>query len=746
MKNTIDKKKALSLLLVMSMSANVAGCAFTTDDAKGADTISKYGTSVIAYADNTGMTANTSDTFYVISDAEGNIKKLSGCEEADIPVSVKISYFLNGQQIKPEDLAGKSGRVTIRFDYDNHVRSNVCINGKTEEITVPITMMSGMVLDKEKFSNVTVNSGKVTDDGSRLFVVGLAVPGFKDAIDHDGSNENIKKIEDKLTDYIEITADVENFSLDMTMSVCLPDLLSEFDMTDDINIDTDKLNGSADKLSDGMKQILDGSDALCGGLDTLYDGCGKLSDGTDKLADGALELKNGADELDKGANTLSAGADSLSSGLDELSSHSDDLVGGAVQVFNALLDTATKQIRESGLNCPDLTIENYQDVINALISSLDDNEVYAKALSEVTAAVEAKRPEIHSMVETAVKDNITARVTEAVRSEVESQVEAAVWEQAEPAVTSEVTAAVRSQVTLKVTAAVRDQVRSQVLASKGLDEESFDALDDDTKAAINNAIDQQMSTPEIQALIDSKVSEQMESDEIAETISEQVELQKNNEQIRQAVSEQTDLQMAGDAVQALIAEKVDEQMSSDAITSLIDKNTDEQVDKAISETMASDTVQSKLTAASEGAKSLIALKASLDSYNAFYIGLKSYTDGVDQCAQGASALKSGAEQLASGADRLSSGATELYNGIVTLQNSIPEFTEGIVLLREGAGKLDTGLNRFNNEGISEICSILDDDNIELINRTKAVFDSAKAYSDAHSGEKYIYKSASIGEV
>ena len=102
--------------------------------------------------------------------------------------------------------------------------------------------------------------------------------------------------------------------------------------------------------------------------------------------------------------------------------------------------------------------------------------------------------------------------------------------------------------------------------------------------------------------------------------------------------------------------------------------------------------------------------------------------------------------MADGADKLSSGATELYNGIVTLQDSIPEFTEGILLLRDGAGKLDSGLNRFNNEGISEICSILDEDNIEQLNRAKAVFESAKAYSAAHSGEKFIYKSGSVGEV
>ena len=746
MKNNIDKKKALSLLLVMTMSANIAGCAFTTDDVKNTDPIAKYGTSTIAYSGDFGKPVNTSETFYVISDAEGNIKELSGCEESDIPVSVKISYYLNGNRIKPEDLAGKSGKVTIRFDYDNHVKTNISINGKTEEITVPITMMSGMVLDKEKFSNVTVNSGKVTDDGSRFFVVGLAVPGFKDAIDPDSSNDNIKEIEDKLTDYVEITADVEDFALDMTMSVALPDLLSEFDITDDVDIDTEKLSGSADKLSDGMKQILDGSNALCGGLDTLYDGCGKLSDGTDKLADGALELKNGTAELDKGANDLSAGADSLSTGLNELSSNSDDIVGGAVQVFNALLDTATKQIRDAGLDCPDLTIDNYQEVLNSLISSLDDNAVYTQALSEVTAAVEAKRAEIHALVESAVKDNITSRVTEAVRAEVESQVENAVWEQAEPAVTDQVTSAVRSQVTLQVTSAVKDQVRSQVLAAEGLDEDTFDALDDSTKTEINNAIEQQMATEETCSLIDAKVNEQMESDEIKAMISEQVELQKDSEQIRQAVSEQTDIQMSGDAVQALIAEKVDEQMSGDEIKALIDKNTDEQIDKAISEAMASDTVQSKLTAASEGAQSLITLKASLDSYNAFYIGLKSYTDGVDQCAQGASALKSGAEQLADGADKLSSGATELYNGIVTLQDSIPEFTEGILLLRDGAGKLDSGLNRFNNEGISEICSILDEDNIEQLNRAKAVFESAKAYSAAHSGAKFIYKSGSVGEV
>ena len=87
MKNNIDKKKALSLLLVMTMSANIAGCAFTTDDVKDTDLIAKYGTSTIAYSGNFGKPVNTSETFYVISDAEGNIKKLSGCEETDIPVT-----------------------------------------------------------------------------------------------------------------------------------------------------------------------------------------------------------------------------------------------------------------------------------------------------------------------------------------------------------------------------------------------------------------------------------------------------------------------------------------------------------------------------------------------------------------------------------------------------------------------------------------------------------------------------------
>lgn len=87
--------------------------------------------------------------------------------------------------------------------------------------------------------------------------------------------------------------------------------------------------------------------------------------------------------------------------------------------------------------------------------------------------------------------------------------------------------------------------------------------------------------------------------------------------------------------------------------------------------MASDAVQSQLKKASEGAQTLIALKASLDDYNTFYLGLLTYTGGVDDAAAGANALYAGADQLKDGTAQLRAGAAQLYNGVLQLQDGTP---------------------------------------------------------------------------
>lgn len=650
----------------------------------------------------------------LVWDAQGKDIYYRGTIEKELPVSLSVSYKLDGRDVSPYELAGKNGKVTIRFDYDNKQYETVKINGKDEKIYVPYLMLTGMVLDNERFSNIEVSNGKIINDGDRTVVIGFALPGLAESLDIDSD-----KIE--IPSYVELTADVNDFSLGMTITMATNTLFS--------NIDTEKINSISDlkdevtELEDAMTKLTDGSSELYNGLSTLLDKSSELVDGIKQLADGAAKLKDGAYSLDDGAKQLSDGAASLAEGLKTLSANNDKLTGGAKQVFETFLATAESQLKAAGLSVPELTIDNYAEVLNGIIDSLDETNLYNQALEQVTAAVEAKR------------DYIKSQVTEAVRAEVEENVKAVVSEQ----VKAQVTQAVRGEIEPKVTAAIRENVRAQVInAASGMSMEDYDnavkagLVEKATQDAIEKAVEEKMVSDEIKAMISSKTDEQLQSEEITALISQKVDEQMQTEQVKKIISDNTDLKMA----------------ESD-ILALIDQNTELQIQKAISENMAGEEVQAKLAAASEGAKSVISLKASLDDYNTFYLGLITYTSAVAQAAGGASDLSGGAAKLKDGTASLYDGVCSLYDGILTMKDGTPALVDGITKLKDGAMQLSDGLTRFNDEGISKLLDVADDAEA-LIERFKAVVNVSKNYKafagisdDADGSVKFIYRTDEI---
>lgn len=63
---------------------------------------------------------------------------LSGQVNEELPVDVKITYKLDGEEIEPSELAGKSGKVTIRFDYTNNTKKTVTVDSKNTEVISPL--------------------------------------------------------------------------------------------------------------------------------------------------------------------------------------------------------------------------------------------------------------------------------------------------------------------------------------------------------------------------------------------------------------------------------------------------------------------------------------------------------------------------------------------------------------------------------------------------------------------------------
>ena len=423
-------------------------------------------------------------------DADGNDIYYSGSIEKELPVDLAVSYKLDGNPVSPDELAGKSGRVTIRFDYKNKQYETVEIDGKKVKIYVPFAMLTGLILNDDVFTNVEVANGKLINDGSRTAVIGIAFPGLA---------ENLAIAEDKLQipDYVEISADANNFKLDMTVTLAANGIFNELDTK---GLDSvSELTGSLDELTDAMRQLLDGSSELYGGLAELLDKSGELVKGIDELAAGAKALKSGAESLDAGAGELSDGAGKLTEGLNTLASNNDTLNGGAKQVFETLLSTANTQLAAAGIDIPTLTVENYAQVLNGVISSLDETAVYEQALEKVTAAVEAQRYTVTSEVTAAVKESVTA----------------------------EVTAAVEAQVAAQVTEAVRNTVAEQVInAALHMDKSAYDAavsagrIDKTTQDAIEAAIDGQMQSEQVIAQIKAQTAAQMATETAAKAAKE----------------------------------------------------------------------------------------------------------------------------------------------------------------------------------------------------------------------------------
>ena len=297
--------------------------------------------------------------------ADGADIYYQGTISKELPVDLKVSYKLDGKAVSADEIAGKSGKATIRFDYVNKQYSEVTIDGKTEKIYVPFVMLTGLMLDNDVFTNVEVSNGKLINDGDRTVVAGFALPGLKENLALDSS-----KIE--IPDYVEVTADVKNFSLTTTLTLATNSLFNEFD-TSKLNT-ADDLQAQLNELTSGMSKLIDGSSELYGGLTTLLSKSKELAAGVDKLASGTNELASGTAALNAGLNTLV--------------SKNGDLTAGAAKVFDTLLATVTTQFKDNGITVS-LTKENYKSELNSLLSNPTDAQK-AELIAVANSTVEAK--------------------------------------------------------------------------------------------------------------------------------------------------------------------------------------------------------------------------------------------------------------------------------------------------------------------------------------------------------------------
>lgn len=243
---------------------------------------------------NVTWNANKEDIYY------------TGETDKEIPVNISIKYYLNENEVTYEQLQGKSGKVTIRFDYTCNQSEIVKINNEDKTIYVPYLIISGVAFNNAKTANITSQNGKVIDDGKNSFVVGCAIPGLKEDLEIEDLN---------IPTYFEISMDAVDFNMDTTFSVATNQFMNGINSNDikdekqktkvntlclmlakeELLPTVNEVVKSLDEYNDYYKGVIDytsGVDQMdqeikAGNfedkLQELLDGSKKLNDGTIKL-------------------------------------------------------------------------------------------------------------------------------------------------------------------------------------------------------------------------------------------------------------------------------------------------------------------------------------------------------------------------------------------------------------------------------------------------------------------------------
>lgn len=808
----------------------------TTDSSKDADDIADKLMDSVSLKDND---ADKDESVYLISDANGNVNKTivvdhlknkdkkdtledasnlsdienvkgkekftqsgdkltwqaggkdiyyQGTATAEPPVTQKVTYYLDGKEISPEDLAGKSGKVKIRFDYTNTTSYTETVNGEKQTVSVPFAAITGLVLG-DGFENIEVTNGKAEVSDSSSVVLGYALPGLKDSL---GIKDGDLDGDVNIPEYMEMTADVENFSMPaaMTFVVNASDYVSTDGIdTSDLDDMINDLKDASTQLQDGSKTLAEGTDTLADGLSTLQsklgtfasgvgtlqsglktytDGVSTLSGGLNTLGNSTGALVSGADKLNSGAGQLASGSATLKDGLKTYTDGASTLAAGASNL-DAGMDTLKSGTDTLSQSAPSLVsgVNSLSDGINTLDKALKtpmSEEEAAKYKEAAKAGVDAKLADdtnatsynntkkyaANEYYKEMTSDSSVEKTVESLKANktlynmIYSTVEAQVKQQIEATVVQQAGEALVKK--------YEDQLGSRESAIKAIYKASGKDYDNDVKALSTSNTDSQLKTMATQVLdgvassskdaVGTSVADAAKTgaetgaqeavitgiDSTKKNISDQINAkQESGESL---VSGATKLNLGA----KVLAEKLPE--LTKGVADLKDGSS--QLNAGAAKlTSNNDTLNAGATALNAGASQLSAGTQSLMN------SVPTLTSGIKQLVDGSNTLVANNAQLNSGASQLADGTNQIVSGV-------DQLTTGSKTLADGAHTLADGMVQFNEEGINKILDAYNGDLKPFTNKLQAVIDAGEEYqtysaiADGQTGSvKFIYKLASI---
>ena len=712
----------------------------------------------------------------IIWKAKGKDIYYQGKTDKELPVKQTISYYLDGEKMDPDEIAGKSGKVTIRFDYKNNQKTTTTVDGKKYSVYVPFTIMTGMILD-DSFTNVKVKNGKVISDGDKNMVVGVAMPGLKDSLKVTSSDfsEDID-----IPEYVEVTADVKDFSMDMTMSVMLSGITSSDNVED--FVDLSDLDDAIDTLSDSSSQLADGTKELREGLEQLRSKVPALADGANTLNSSTESLRNGVSSLDATLNTamteeekaaaskqasetVDAQADSIKKqAADTVASQKKSIEKQASDTVDKQADSIKKQAADTVASQKESIEKQASATVDAQAEAIKKQAAdtvaaqQAEIAKQAEALVTAQEADIKSQADQLVDaeaGNIQKLAAAAVKAEFDAGQRQAIEDQAKATTTSTVSAALKGNAQLLPI--LKAGIKANVAAAGG------SISDEDATAQAYQLIDAMAAqigegaAPNVAAACENAATQAAQK--AAVTGAKQGAEKGAVAGAKQGASQGA---VAGATLAAQQAAVTGAKQGAAA--------------GAVSGATAA-AQQAAVTGAKSGAAAGAVSGATAAAQQAAITGAKSgaaqgAVTGATEAAQTAalSGAKSGAAQgaiagaesakktVAAGIEAVQSngyslvtGMDALKNGTQALADQVPALTDGVGKLADGSVTLNEGMVKFDEEGIQKLADTYNGDVKGMLDKVVAVMQAGSDYqsfsdiSEDTLGEvKFIIRTEGVG--
>lgn len=707
-----------------------------------------------------------------------------GTATEEPPVTQKVTYYLDGKEISPEDLAGKSGKVKIRFDYTNTTSYTETVNGEKQTVSVPFAAITGLVLG-DGFENIEVTNGKAEVSDSSSVVLGYALPGLKDSL---GIKDKDLDGDVNIPEYMEMTADVENFSMPAAMTFVVN--ASDYVSTD--GIDTSDLDDMINDLKDASTQLQDGSKTLAEGTDTLADGLSTLQSKLGTFASGVGTLKSGLKTYTDGVSTLSGGLNklnsnvpTLSNGITTLNSSAKSLNDG-VALLNATVSAKfTDSEKKTLLDQVHSTLESQKSEIEKQAQTTVASQKTA-IQKQAQSAVDLQKTDIQKQAQSTVadqKEDIEKKAQAAVDDQKEQikSVAAETVKQQETEIKNQAASAVEQEFTSGKTDYITNEAKKQLASIKPVIESGVKAQfvqkmaeknpaitdydsaktffdqnvgmkDGAAEACVNEQIDTIINNLAGSVASTAKDASKIAAGEAAYTAASQTagEAAYTGASLAAGTAAYTAArQTAGEAAYA---------GASLAATTAAYTGASQAATTAAYTGAVSGAEQATITSA-EQTKATVAASINQKQANGYSLvtGMKALADGTQTLYNSVPTLTSGIKQLVDGSNtlvannaQLNSGASQLADGTNQIVSGVDQLTTGSHTLSEGAHTLADGMVQFNEEGINKILDAYNGDLKPFTDKLQAVIDAGEEYqtysaiADGQTGSvKFIYKLASI---